>query len=168
MKNSTKVILLIGTAIAGVSTYLYVQIRKIIKSPFKVVGATDVDLTGGEVKFTLLCQKHNDSDISAHINNQYYEVFLNDKLVSKIQNKSHVFVGANKTTIIPVKVEINKNQFLKASIANLTNLIMDKSKVKLSLVGYFHYKAGVFGAKQPLDLSFTLQEILDMKKQDKK
>lgn len=176
MKTSTKItLLLIGGAIVGVGTYLYVQVQKLIKAPFKVIGVKKIDLTGGEIKFELISQITNESSISAYVKDQYYEVFFNNKLISKIENKSEIFVGAahKKDKVgndlpndakIPLKVEINKKALGDSLIANLTNLVANPSKIKLSLKGYFTWRAGIISAKQPFELQYTLQEIIDMSK----
>lgn len=179
MKTSAKIgLLLVGGAIVGIAGYIYVQVQKLIKAPFKVTGVKDVDVTGGEIKFTLISQITNESSISAYVKDQYYEVFLNDKLISKIENKSEIFVAAAhkfdkqgnelpNDAKIPLRVDINKKALGKSIIDNLTNLVANRSKIKLSIKGHFVWRAGIVSAKQPFDLSYTLQEILDMNKKDK-
>jgi hypothetical protein len=176
MKTSAKITIgLISLGIVGVGTYLYVQVQKIINAPFKITGAKDVDVSGGEIKFTLISHIINESNISAYVKDQYYEVFLNDKQISKIENKSEIFVGAAhkydkignllpNDAIIPLRVEINKKALTNAVLVNLTNLVADKSKIKLSIKGYFTWTAGIIKAKQPFELTYTLQEIFDMNK----
>lgn len=176
MKTSTKITLfLIGGAIVGIGTYLYVQVQKLINAPFKVVAVKNIDLSGGDIKFELISQITNESNISAYVKDQYYEVFFNNKLISKIENKSEIFVGAahKKDKIgnelpnnakIPLKVEINKKASVDSLIANLTNLVANQSKIKLSLKGYFTWRAGIISAKQPFEIEYTLKEILEMNK----
>lgn len=176
MKTSAKIAIgLIGVGIVSVSTWLYIQVQKIINAPFKIISAKDIDVSGGEIKFTLISQITNESSISAYVKEQYYEVFFNGNRISKIENKGEIFVGAaNKydkngnlkpnNAKIPLKVEIDKKALTDALLTNLTNLVANKSKVKLSLKGYFTWRAGIVSTKQPFELSYTLQEILDMNK----
>jgi len=176
MKTWAKIsigLLTVGVVSAGI--YLGIQIRKIINSPFKLKSVKDVDISGGEIKFTLITEITNESSISAYVKDQYYEIFFNGKRISKIENKSEIFVGAAhkydklgnlkpNDAKIPLKVEIDKQALTNALFTNLTNLVADKSKVKLSLKGYFTWTAGIVQAKQPFELAYTLQEIMDLNK----
>ncbi len=176
MKTSAKIAIgLISVGVVGVGTYLYIQVQKIINAPFALKSVKGLDLTGGDIKFTLITQITNESNLSAYVKDQYYEVFFNGKPISKIENKSEIFVGAAhkydkdgnllpNDAKIPLKVEINKKALGDAIFANLTNLVADKSKVKLSLKGYFTWRAGIISTKQPFELAYTLQEIIDLNK----
>jgi len=164
MEKSTKVwIGLVGVAIVGVGGYLYYNVSKLIKATFKVNGVKDVNISGSNISFTLISKITNNGNISAYVNDQYYDVFINDKLVSRVHNKGNVFVGADKTSIIPLKVDLKLNELVKIGLENLTNIVTDKSKVKFSIKGYFKWRAGILAAKQPFELSYTLKEIVDLK-----
>lgn len=165
MKTSNKVILLISAAVLGTVGYIYVQVRKLINAPFKIKGVKDINISGTNLNFTLLGQLNNEGRISAYVKDQYYDVFINDILISKVHNKDEVFVGAYKSSIIPLKVNLNYDKLIKIGLDNLTNIVADKSKVKLIIKGYFDWRAGVLSAKQPFELNYTLKEILDLNKQ---
>ena len=164
-KNVGIAIGIFGAGLTIYGIYLYKQYLKLSNSDFNVVGAKNVKISGTNVSFTLITTLKNSGDISATVKDQYYDIFINGRKVSTVINKQEIKVASNGTSNIPLLIDLNLNDLRKEiSSENIINFLVDKSKVKFELKGYFTFKAGLISAKVPFSLSYNLQEIIDLAK----
>lgn len=165
MKKSVGLALgIFGVGLTVYGIYLFNQYLKLTKGSFNIKGAKDVNISDNKISFTLLTTLKNDGDISATVKDQHYDLFINGNAISTVDNKKEINILSNGTSVIPFYIEVNLNDLIKQGSANLSNIFLDKSKIKFELKGYFTWKAGLINSKQPFDLSYTLQEIIYLSK----
>lgn len=155
----------IGVASAGVlagGAYLISQIQKLKSGTFKVLGAKKLVVSGGKVSFELITQFKNNSNISATVTNQDYDVLINGTRVGIISSSESISIKAQDYNIIPLKVDVSLNSLLTQSLANLGNFFGNKDAIKLTLKGNLTWKKGILSAKQPFEFSYSLKEIEDL------
>lgn len=151
---------------AVITVYGARQIYLLYQAAFKIVGAKINKIGISGIDMILYAEIDNKGDISAQINDQHYEVFLNKTKVSTVDAKQEVHINSNGKTIIPIHVAFNPETILMAGADNILNLLTDKSKIKIEIKGNLSLKSGVISLKDyPVDITYTLQEIIDSSKQ---
>lgn len=142
------------------------QFWLLYNATFKVVKTRIKTITAGKISLTLLTEINSKSDVSAVINGQHYEVFFNDKLVSRIDGTEKIHINSNGKTLIPIDIDFNPSAIIQTGIANITNLILDRTKVNIEIKGYLSLKVGIVEMKNyPVDIKYTLQELIDISKE---
>lgn len=140
---------------------LYNAAYKILKdkTQIKSIALNNIDMS-------VVLQITNRSDLSAQIIGQHYVVYFNDVIVSTIDIKDKVHLNSNGYTNIPIHILFNPKQAATVAFQNLTNFFNDKSKINFEVKGWLSIKLGAIKLKNyPIDIKYTLQEILDAKKQ---
>jgi hypothetical protein len=155
---------LVGAGLTIYSVYLYNQYLKLYKGNFKVVGIKNLIILGNKISFTLLTTLKNSGDLSARVKDQDYQVFVNGNPISKVKNNDEIKIISNGISVIPFYIEVDLNDLIKQGQANIVNILLDKSKVKFDLKGYFTWSAGLIKRKEPFSLTYTLKEIIDLNK----
>lgn len=153
---------LVGLGVAAVSggAYLHSQLKKIKTGTFKVLGVKDLKVNAGKLTLTIMSQFKNNSNISATVTNQDYDVLINGTKIGNVSNHESIFVEANNYNIIPLNIEVSLSFLLQESLANLGNILNNKKEaITISLKGNLTWKKGFISAKQPFDLSYTLKDI---------
>jgi LEA14-like dessication related protein len=160
MKTSVKIILgATGLLVFGTASYLYSQVLKLKNGAFKVFGAKDLKINAGNLSVTLLARFKNNSDISATVKDQYYEIFVNDKKVGEVSNAESIKVSSNGESVIPLNIKANLLSVLTEGLANLGNYFNNQDAVTLKIKGYLTWKSGLISSRQPFEVSQTLKEI---------
>jgi len=150
----------LGVAAVGGGAYLYSQLQKIKTGTFKVLGVKDLKVNAGKLTLTIMSQFKNNSNISATVTNQDYDVLINGTKIGNVSNHESVFVKANDYNIIPLNIEVSLSFLLQESLANLGNILNNKKEaVTIALKGNLTWKKGFVSAKQPFDISYTLKDI---------
>ena len=166
MFGTNKILTLLGLTVIGtVAFYVYNELMKLKNGDFKVLGVKNLNIGTSKVSLTLLTQLTNGGDISATVKDQYYDIMLNGTKISTVNNKSTVKVLSHTNTIIPLVVDIDLSSLKSSLFDNIKNILFDKSKVSLSLVGYFTWGVGILSGKQDFELTYTLAELLALSKQ---
>lgn len=160
MKNWIKITLgLVGAGILAGGAYLVSQIQKLKSGTFKVLGAKSLNISGGKISFEIITQFKNNSNLSATVTNQDYDVLINGTRVGVVHSEESVLIKAQDYNIIPLKVDVSINSLLTQSLANIGNFFNNKEAIKVELKGNLTWKKGVISAKQPFEFSYSLKEI---------
>lgn len=164
MKNWLKItIALVGAgALTGIG-YLISQIQKLKTGTFKVLGAKNLNISGGKVSFELITQFKNNSNLSATVTSQDYDVLINNQRVGIIHSEDSITIKAQDYNLVPLKVDVSVNSLLTQSLANIANYFSNnKDAIKITLKGYLTWKKGILSAKQPFEFSYSMKEIEDL------
>ena len=161
MKTWLKITLgLAGAGLVSGGIYIASQIQKLKTGAFKVLGARNLAIGSGKLSFTLVTQFKNNSNISATVTNQDYDVLINDKRVGTIKSEDSVVIKAQDYNIINLRVDVGLESLLTESLANLANYFSNnKDAIKIKLKGDLTWKKGIISAKQPFEINYTLKEI---------
>ena len=137
---------------------LYKSAYKVVRTKINKISFTTIDII-------LFLQITNNSDISAQIKNEFFEVFINDKKVSEIKSADLIHINSNGNTVLPIPIKINSDQLIKVAANNISNILNDKSKIKLEIKGYLSLQVGAIDLKNyAIDINYTLQDLIDMSK----
>lgn len=137
---------------------LYKSAYKVVRTKINKISLTTIDII-------LYLQITNNSDISAQIKNEFFEVFINDKKVSEIKSADLIHINSNGNTVLPIPIKINSDQLIKVAANNISNILNDKSKIKLEIKGYLSLQVGAIDLKNyAIDINYTLQDLIDMSK----
>lgn len=142
------------------------QFYLLYKATFKVVRTRIKSITAGQISLVIVAEIDSKSDVSAIINGQHYDVFFNNELVSRIDAVEKIHINSNGKTLIPININFNPSAIIKTGIANIANLILDRTKVTIQIKGYLSLKVGIVEMKNyPVDIKYTLQELIDISKE---
>lgn len=138
------------------------QLYLLYNIKFKVKNVDIKNVSLNSVNIILYVAIGNKSDISANITGQHYSILLNGVLISTLENKDMVHINSNGKTLIPINVNFSPSKI----IGNIN--LLDIMKNTLSIKGFFSVKIGAIDLNNyPIDLTYTLQELVDISKQPK-
>jgi|694.fasta_scaffold06481_31 LEA14-like dessication related protein len=142
MTKTGKIIigLLIG-AIVGIIVYLLNELNKISKAPLEYAGFKINSASISKVDLTAFFKLNNTGSLDIMISDQEYDVYINDKFVSRISNPDKITIAPGEN-ILPNRITFTLADVLKAGIANLSYIISDRDKVNISLKGKRSMKIG--------------------------
>lgn len=161
------VIVLSGLALITLA-YGARQFYLLYNATFKVIKTRIKTITSNEISIVVFAEIENKSDISAIVNGQHYDVFFNNELVSQIDAAEVIHINSNGKTIIPISINFNPAAVIKTGLANLANLLLDRTKINIDIKGHLSLKAGIVELKNyKVDVKYTLQELIDISKEPK-
>jgi LEA14-like dessication related protein len=142
MTKTGKIIigLLIG-AIVGIIVYLLNELNKISKAPLEYAGFKINSASISKVDLTAFFKLNNTGSLDIMISDQEYDVYINDKFVSRISNPDKITIVPGEN-ILPNRITFTLADVLKAGIANLSYIISNRDKVNISLKGKRSMKIG--------------------------
>lgn len=144
------------------------QFYLLYKATFKVIRTKIKTISASQISLVIFAEIDSKSDVSAVVNGQHYDVFLNNELVSRIDAIERIHINSNGKTVIPININFNPSAVIKTGIANLANLLLDRSKVVIEIKGYLSMKVGIVELKNyPVNIKYTLQELIDISKEPK-
>lgn len=141
-----------------VIAYVVTQLAKINKAVFEYAGVKIKSVSLKKIELIVYLKLVNEGTMSVTISNQEYDIYLNDKFLSHMKY-SQPFRIRPGTNVMPLEVYINLSDVLKAGWSNLSQLLTDKSKVNIRLVGSYDLKIGFIRVgKRPFTEVFNLGE----------
>jgi LEA14-like dessication related protein len=157
MNKSGKIVIIsLVVLLLSIIAYFFVQIRKLINAEWTYAGFKITNLSLQKVTLTLYMKVENDGVLSLAIANQNYDAYLNNNFVSKIKN-TQPFLIKPGVSYMPLELDINLADAIKAGWQNLLSLVTDKSKANIIIKGTYELKLGLFSIKDMgIDLSFNL------------
>lgn len=143
----------------SVITYVAWQLIKITKSPLNYMGVKFNSISSGNINLTAYFKLVNSGDAHVTISGQDYDVYLNGKYVSHMKYSNPITIAPGEN-VFPLEVTIGLSDVLKAGLANLTELLTDKSKVNITLTGKFSVKISIFEFKNvKINETFNLADV---------
>ncbi len=161
--NKKRVILLVlFTLILAVLIFLAVQYYKLYDAPWDFAGTQIKEKSFSKVSFAVFFKIKNSGFASASVTGQDYDVFVNDKFLSKIINYNNVFIAANSNTYLPLLIEMKLQDLIRVGFSNFDAILNDKSKVIIKIKGTLTLKTLWFITIKDRDFEeiMTLEEIM--------
>ena len=144
------------------------QLYLLYKSPIKIIKVNIKDLTINKINLTVFLELMNWGDVSGNIKEQNYEVFFNNEKVSTINVKDDVHLNSNGPTVFPIDINVETKKLLNNALANILNLAQNRNNITIEVKGYLSLSSGIVNLKRlPVDIKYTLQELIDISKQPK-
>lgn len=154
--------IIIGFLVAilvAVISYLVTQLNKISKAPFTYAGMKINSISFAKIDLIVYFKLLNTGTASVTISKQEYDVYLNGKIVSHMKY-SEPFTISPGENIVPTEVTIRLADAVRAGIANLSDIINDKSKINIALKGKRSMKIGFLSFNNVvIDETFNLGDI---------
>ncbi len=157
------IIALIIAALMVIGSYLYMQYRKLIDADWTLAGKRLKKFGLDRVIVEVLYDIDNKGDLEITVSEQSYDVFLNGRFISKVQNTDDVRIKARSISRMPLTVEVKTADFMRVLGSNWQALLLgDKSKIIFTLAGHFTMKMGALAFRQyPFNMTFTLAEAMN-------
>lgn len=160
MKISKKHIIAGTIGIITISgALLYFQIMKLKDAAIKFSHLRIKKIAFPNFDLDMFLNITNDSNLTVTIKSQEYSIFVNDKFVSKIQNKAQSVVKSKSTSTVGVNVKFNVNEIYKALGQDPVSAILKgtETMVKIDM----KIKASVLGipVNMPIVIEKTLKEL---------
>ena len=153
---------IIGTiTIAGALAYL--QYKKLMNYVIKVKSAVVKTITANLLDLDLILDFENKSNISFEIKNQEYEIYIDNKFISKIKNIKPVFVQAKSHSDIFVNIKANPTKVGSRFKLEDLNKLLDFQNIKIKVIGKLKVKLYGFPVNIPFNFETTIKELKENK-----
>jgi len=167
MKPEVKKWLIVGgLSIISVALAIgYLQYRKLKDYIIKVRGVNVKQITANIFDFDLLVSFTNNSNVKFTISEQLYDVYINDKFVTKIKGTQSVTILPKQSTIIPLNITFNPTGVLKMLEKSWVQMLLNPALITLKID--MQLKVNLYGFKKSMPITFTstLKELLTKKPQ---
>ena len=165
LSNTAKKYLIAGVigtiTIAGALAYL--QYKKLMNYVIKVKSGVIKTITANLLDLDLTLDFENKSSIAFEIKSQEYEIFIDNKFISKINNIKPVFIKAKSNSDIFVNIKVNPTKVgSKFKIEDL-NKLLDLQNIKIKVIGKLKVKLYGFPVNIPFNYETTIKELKENK-----
>jgi hypothetical protein len=162
--TSKQKIILAGSAalLVGVIYYFYSQAKKAYDFCYKVKKLKILKLNRAFTSLEITFDFQNKSKLEFMVTSQDFDVFINETFVTKIQSKQVSALRPESWSPLTTIINFNPDEVFKSvkSIEFLKNMLGGTDKIKLKVVGKVGVKSGVVSATIPLDITYTLKELM--------
>ncbi len=148
--------------LAGVGYYFYKQAKKAYDFCYKIKKVKINKLNRAYTSIDLTFDFQNKSKLEFMVTKQDFDVLINGTLVTKIQSNQSFALRPEAWSPLTTTINFNPDEVFKSvkSIEFLKNMLGGTDKIKLKVVGKIGVKSGVVSATIPLDITYTLKELL--------
>lgn len=165
-KTSTigKKILIIVLILIGLSAgFLYWQYNKLMNYTYKIKKFKILNFTKDRINLTMQLSLLNTSIFTINITDYNFKIYINDKHVGEVISGTPFVLNSNAETLVPINLDINpKKSFSLSEIIQLVSYyVSDKSKIIFNFKGNAIVKKFGLQISIPLDLPYTLKELLE-------
>jgi LEA14-like dessication related protein len=165
LSNTAKKYLIAGViaTITITGALAYLQYKKLMNYIIKVKTAVVKTITANLLDLDLTLDFENKSNISFEIKSQEYEVYIDNKFISKINNIKPVFIKAKSNSDIFVNIKVNPTKVgTRFKLEDLGKLL-DLQNVKIKIIGKMKVKLYAFTINIPFNFETTIKELRENK-----
>jgi LEA14-like dessication related protein len=165
LSNTAKKYLIAGViaTITITGALAYLQYKKLMNYIIKVKTAVVKTITANLLDLDLTLDFENKSNISFEIKSQEYEVYIDNKFITKINNIKPVFIKAKSNSDIFVNIKANPTKVgSKFKLEDLGKLL-DLQNVKLKIIGKMKVKLYGISVNIPFNYETTIKELREKK-----
>jgi LEA14-like dessication related protein len=157
MKLEKKYIIAAGIGVVTVAGALaYLQYKKLMNYAIGFKSINIKKLQENNADFDLLLNFTNKSDVAFNIESQVYDVYINDRLVSKAVNYTQQSISSKSTSVIAVNVKFNP----KKTGQNILSIALSLKPVVLKVDMKLKVKLWFFKVNIPYVYTTTLKDLL--------
>jgi len=168
LDTKAKIKIGVGAFLIGLTAitlnYILKNVRRLVHLTFTFKD-TDVNkINFQEISLTINWLCRNPSDFNFTIKNQIYDVFLNDKFVTKVGSSENTEVYGRGTSIVKTNVYITTKEALMLGVENLAGIISDAGRKKtiLKVKGTFDVATPLFTLRKlPFEFQDTIFNIMN-------
>ena len=168
MESNRKLIIggaITGLALMGVGLYMFYkrQLNLAMQYCYKITNFTPIKVSKDMMSFELYMNIENKSSFAMVLEGYAFDIYLNDKKVTHVVNKTNTPIKNNGVSSLHFTVNFDPKAFwdLTYILQLLSYFITDKSKIKIRIVGTMSAKADFIKVHAfPLDITMTVADIL--------
>lgn len=148
--------------LVGVGYYFYKQAKKAYDFCYKIKKLKINKLGRTFTSFDLTFDFQNKSKLEFMVTSQDFDVFINDTLVTKINSDKTYVLKPESWSPLTTTINFNPDEIFQSvkSVEFLKNMLSGTDKIKIKTIGKIGVKSGVISATIPLDITYTLKELL--------
>jgi LEA14-like dessication related protein len=147
--------------IAGAAAYL--QYKKIMNYVITVKNVVINSISVNLIDFTLNLNFENKSSVAFIIKSQSYDVYINNSLISKLNNNTPINIAPNSTSIIPLKVKTKPSALLESIKLNITDILLKPELVIIKVVAKLKVRLWIIDVNIPFTYSENLKNLKEKK-----
>jgi LEA14-like dessication related protein len=165
LSNTAKKYLIAGViaTITITGALAYLQYKKLMNYIIKVKTAVVKTITANLLDLDLTLDFENKSNISFEIKSQEYEVYIDNKFITKINNIKPVFIKAKSNSDIFVNIKANPTKVGSKFKLEDLNKLLDLQNVKIKVIGKLKVKIYAFPVNIPFNYETTIKELRENK-----
>lgn len=144
--------------------YILKNVRKLVHLTFlyKDTDVNKVNLNELSLTMNWICK--NPSDFNFTIKNQVYDVFINDKFITKVGSSQDTEVYGRGTSIVKTNIYITRQDLFKIGADNLAGFMSETGRKKtiLKVVGTFDISTPLFTLRKlPFQFKDSIHNIMN-------
>ena len=140
--------------------YLYFQVQKILDYTLTFKGIRNVKFDkNANISFTIQYEYKNKANIDLTLDNQQYEVYINNQHLTTLTNFIPNKLSGSKTSLIEVNLNITKDDFKKINL-NWLQLILQHEKIEIKTIMKWKIKYGLLRFPFQYPYTVSLKEVI--------
>lgn len=144
---------------------MYLQYKRLMNYVIKVKRVVVNRIDSGSVDLNLFLNFTNNSDIGFTIESQSHNIYINDTLVSKIENNTPNQILPKSTSVIGVNIKFNPHKIINILGKNIIDFLTSSDKLRIKIDMKFRVKLWFFKVNIPYVYETTLKDLLNTKKE---
>jgi LEA14-like dessication related protein len=157
----------IGVTTTVALAYLYLQFKKLKSTKICFKGLKVKSISGKDVNFDVFLNVNNSSDAKIEIVSQNYDLYLNNKFITKVSNNAPSVIQANADSLLGVNVSFNPSDVLKVIGQSALAMITQPETVKVKLDIKLKVKFFGFKISLPIVVEKSIKDLIDAQKAPK-
>lgn len=152
----------LGAVLYGVYKFYKYQFQLALEYCYKIYDFKIQKFTKDRVTIDLFVKFQNKSSFAFLINGYELDVIINGKDVGTVKSKEQQMLYNNSVSSLSLTIDFIPTKFFNLADAVQLALyyITDKSKIIVNLKGNFNAEMNFIKIKMPLDLTFTMQDLI--------
>lgn len=142
----------------------YLQYKKIMDYTIKVKNVIANSISPNLIDLTLNLNFQNKGDVGFIIESQYYDVYINNSLIAKLNNQIPIKIGPKSTTVIPLNVRANPSSALSNLKLNVAQILLKPDSVIIKIVTKLKVKVWFFTVNIPYNYEASLKSLISQPK----
>lgn len=147
--------------VAGAAAYL--QYKKIMNYVITVKNVVINSISINLIDFTLNLNFENKSSVAFIIKSQSYNVYINNSLISKLNNNAPINIAPKSVSIIPLKVITKPSALLESIKLNITDILLKPELVIIKVVAKLKVRLWIIDVNIPYTYSENLKTLKEKK-----
>lgn len=154
-----------GLALTYGAIYVSRQIALLKKICFVLNGIKIPEIGLSQIRMSIRVLLKNKSNIELNVLRQKYRIFVNDKEIITVFKRDKLKLPSKGSTETWIDIDFNPMKVLEQAVLNIIDIQNAKEKIKIRVVGFASISSfGIFTNRIPVNIEYTLKEIIDLSK----
>lgn len=149
-----------GIAVVSIAaSAAYLQYKKLMNYCIGFKSVKIKTLTEQKVDFDVFMNMRNNSNVKIEIESQEYNVYLNDKFVTKASNAITQTIAPESLSVVGVNVQFNPKEVFSILKLNFRDLLLNRDKIRIKIDVKLKVKLWFFTVNIPYVYETNLKEM---------